>query len=589
VDARKTLQYIKVIPSSPLSDSYTIPRACFANYTSLRCVEFEKPELIRHIEDFAFYNCTALRTLSFEQLTNLESIGNGAFQNCLNLTYIILPEACITLSNPAAPQFANIGTEAFNNCAKLVFAFFDTTDTLMLELFNSEPFKLNDKTGLCTNLKATLSAANFFDKHTELNISQWIATEQFNKLYYAIDGYTFLCITPELANIINGSENFVKENTYYLLNAPNDKKELTLPVLLLEDVNQTYSIYDYAFFNNDVVEVVDCAALSVSGYDGYPLIDVIGYAAFASCEKLKLVMLPLTLLEIKPYAFQKCTSISMIKPFDQANVALNGIILPKTLTTIGLGAFADCSQLLSATLTGDSNLNIANPFKNCTQLKELKIDPTLAGKCHYNTVSIFNANSIIYLLLDTKTGLLVSTSYVKDTLNLSSYSEADLTYINAESLLNCNQLKTFISNMHLNKIEPYTFANQAHLTDLNLGNCAVECLDIGVCQNCIQLANVTLPSTLQEIFVKAFFGNRKLNTIQLPNGLTAIHNDAFSGCNFEEFILPKSISRVGAFILANNKDNLVIYIPEGTLSGQFDPDWNYNSYSKEGTYNTVFY
>ncbi|MBQ9495768.1 MAG: leucine-rich repeat protein [Treponema sp.] len=57
-------------------------------------------------------------------------------------------------------------------------------------------------------------------------------------------------------------------------------------------------------------------------------------------------------------------------------------------------------------------------------------------------------------------------------------------------------------------------------------------------------ADVTVPNTVKTIGKKAFYGNKTIKRITLPNGLEKIEEDAFAGTRIPEITIPKSVSHI---------------------------------------------
>lgn len=66
-----------------------------------------------------------------------------------------------------------------------------------------------------------------------------------------------------------------------------------------------------------------------------------------------------------------------------------------------------------------------------------------------------------------------------------------------------------------------------------------------VFNNCSNLKTVEIPSTVETIEAEAFMYCSLLNTINIPNNVTTIENDAFNNCNNLELTIPNSVTNIG--------------------------------------------
>ncbi len=63
---------------------------------------------------------------------------------------------------------------------------------------------------------------------------------------------------------------------------------------------------------------------------------------------------------------------------------------------------------------------------------------------------------------------------------------------------------------------------------------------------CYSLTSITIPESVTAIEARTFYSCKKLEEIHLPDGITSIGDMAFYGCAFTEFIIPASVTEIGA-------------------------------------------
>jgi hypothetical protein len=193
----------------------------------------------------------------------------------------------------------------------------------------------------------------------------------------------------------------------------------------------------------------------------------IGAGAFANCTALTNVSLPLGLTEIESNAFVNCGFAS--------------ITIPDGITNIGASAFWGCEGLTNVTL-GSGLTNIGQfAFEYC----------------RLTTINVAADNSV--------------------------FSSVDGVLFNKTqtTLVLCpGGLKSYSIPAGVTGIGPNAFANP-------------------------WLTNVIFPDSVTEIGASAFAGCQYLTKVALPAGLTDIESYAFSGCAFTSVIVPDTVTNIG--------------------------------------------
>ncbi len=66
------------------------------------------------------------------------------------------------------------------------------------------------------------------------------------------------------------------------------------------------------------------------------------------------------------------------------------------------------------------------------------------------------------------------------------------------------------------------------------------------------LQSVIIEANITEIPECCFYLQTKLTSLSLPEGITAIGDDAFCGCKISSLTLPSSLKTIGARAFSNN-------------------------------------
>ena len=210
------------------------------------------------------------------------------------------------------------------------------------------------------------------------------------------------------------------------------------------------------------------------------------------------IKLPSTLTELSDYAFRECT-------------ALTNIIFPDGITEIPLACCETCSQLESVTLPKSLTYINSYAFRDCSKLSNMIIPDDIgslqAGHYAFNGTLLGN---------DAITSLATK----------------------------------------INKTGQYMFAESSNLTEVT----TLITYD-GYFSDCTNLLKATILSPLSNggMGEYVFSGCSKLETVELPDGLTSIGGAAFRGCtNLPTINVPNSVTKIGnnAFLKCSSLCNL---------------------------------
>ena len=186
------------------------------------------------------------------------------------------------------------------------------------------------------------------------------------------------------------------------------------------------------------------------------------------------------------------------------------------VTSIGEGAFQNCTDLTSIEIPNTVTYISKNAFSGCVQLTEVNLpdkvnyigDQAFAGCTGLTNVTI--PNSVRTLGWNT------------------FYGCTGLTHVTLSQSL--RQLSG-------------TFAGCTSLTSVDIPR-SVTVLD-GTFTGCAALTAVDLPSSLTTIGERTFDGCSSLTSVYIPNSVTSIGNMAFSNTALTDIEIPASVSTLG--------------------------------------------
>ncbi len=156
------------------------------------------------------------------------------------------------------------------------------------------------------------------------------------------------------------------------------------------------SFYDSAGLPKSVTSIIGGAFAGCSNLTNINIpnsVTTIGYKAFNNCSGLTTINIPNSVTTIKPYAFSGCSSLATISvasdnpKYDSRNncnaiieTATNTLIagcmnttIPNSVTSIGEGAFNNCSNLTTINIPNSVTAIGYEAFNNCSSLTTINI------------------------------------------------------------------------------------------------------------------------------------------------------------------------------------------------------------------------
>lgn len=196
----------------------------------------------------------------------------------------------------------------------------------------------------------------------------------------------------------------------------------------------------------------------------------------------------------------------------------------RKVTSIGRGAFENCSNLYSVSIPNSINCIGEYAFDGCSGLKKVIIGD-IATWCGIS----FNSNPLNYaqhLYSDENTEI---TELVIPN---------SVTCIGDNSFSGCAGIKSITIPSSVNSIGNYSFKGCTGLTSLIIPN-SVTSIGSNSFENCTGLISVSLPNNVTIIKAKTFKGCKGLLSVTIPNSVTEIGRDAFDECyDLKKVIIP---------------------------------------------------
>ena len=241
----------------------------------------------------------------------------------------------------------------------------------------------------------------------------------------------------------------------------------------------------------------------------------IGNGAFNNCTSLTSITIPDSVTSIGDGAFSGCRS-------------LTSIIIPNGVTSIGDYAFVECISLANVTLGTNVTRIGDRAFAGCTWLTSIAIPD--------NVTSI---GSSIFANCTVITNITIPNS---------------VTNIGDGAFSGCTSLTSIIIPNSVTSIGNSAFSGCTSLTSITIPNSVTSIGDFAF-YYCTSLTSITIPNSVTSIGSQAFSGCRSLTSITIGNGVTSIGDFAFSGCtSLTSITIPNSVTSIGdsAFYQCNS-------------------------------------
>lgn len=367
----------------------------------------------------------------------------------------------------------------------------------------------------------------------------------------------------------------------------------------------------------------------------------IGREAFYNCTSLASITIPNTVTSIDYYAFSGCELLTDVyytgdvadwlrtssynwnsTPMDYAaNLYIDGelvtnIVVPNSVTSIGKGAFAGCTSLVSITIP-DSVTSIGkSAFSGCTSLISITIPDSVTSIGNY---AFYGCTSLASIKFPDSVTSIGENAFSSCTLLTSVIIPDSVTSIGFTAFYSCTSLKIYCEsdmqpsgwNSHWNWLGTTNYIpvvwgcseyknafyqrsdGNAYHTLVGIKDKSITTVDLhaetkvigeNVFYNCTSLTSITIPDFVTNIGKKAFYKCTSLASITIPNSVTSIGYSAFYGCtSLTSVTIPDSVTTIDSYAFENCPLRIITF--EGTVEqwkaiGKY---YGWNNYTKTYT------
>ncbi|MGM9842592.1 MAG: leucine-rich repeat protein [Muribaculaceae bacterium] len=549
------------------------PEDCHVKYICDYCFQYcnmlgaedqvlNLPESVETIGHYAFNGCTNLKFVKLS--SNLKSIGAYAFELCKSLELITLPKSLKVIHEYAFRNCALIDSQG--NCigglSKVVFedgvdfntnyggfcfynnVFWGCANLSEVKLPNNTPgdFIIPPGTfGYCSKLESIEFPKN---------------TRKIEQMAFYRSGLTSLDLTnieleAEKPFYLSGYYTFAACENLTTVKAKGKVKFSGLYIFqdckALETATFTGSGDDYTVMNPDIFKYCDnlksvefyrlkgngqdndmdsvftgCTSLERVTSTCPPEISKIGYSCFDGCTSLKTLSLPQTKYLINETAFRGCTAL---QSFDFTNV-----------TSIGKGSFEGCTGLTSLDFSDLTSIG-PNAFNGCTALKSLNFNSTSETPITFSIGSQCFTGCTALKSLNFKTSAYNPPTVESENAFDALHYDETLVDVPENKYLDFagNAIWRKFYNLKRPEMFVYTYIEAAGGYSIRKGEFALE-HDFS---NTVEIPATYNSADVVAIEEGAFKNLAFLGGVILPEGLTSIGADAFSGCTMFDTVINK--------------------------------------------------
>ena len=244
----------------------------------------------------------------------------------------------------------------------------------------------------------------------------------------------------------------------------------------------------------------------------------IAVAAFSNCNGLLSVTIPNSVMFIGGSAFYGCSGIT-------------SVTIPNSVTSIGGWAFRECSGLTSITIPNSVTSIGWSAFEGCSGLTSVTIP---------NSVTFIADHTF-----DCCSGL-TSVTIPNSITSIGNYAFSG-----------CSGLTSLSIGSGVASIGNYAFSGCYDLTSISVEKENTKYDSRDNCNAVIESStnvliigckNTTIPNSVTSISNDAFSGCSNLTSITIPNGVTSIGKSAFSGCvGLTSINISNSVLSIGSY------------------------------------------
>ena len=438
--------------------------------TSVTSVEL--PQTLRYIDSYSFNGCSSLKSLSIPD--NVYYIGEQAFYNCTALSECHLSESLLAVQR-----------YTFYNCDNLSEIIIPTGVTSIGEGTFSSCDKLN-KIELSDSLNAIGNGAFEYCYALDSLVIPAKVTSVGSNLFYNIGNLKYLRSEATAAPACSGSFNASNLRVIYVpagSGASYRSASYWKNYIIVdgEGVSVTVNVETPGTLGEKILEQVEY--LSDVNY-----LTVTGSLNSDDLYNIKSRMPNLLTIDLSDTDMTALPAETFYQRY-----ALQKVVLPKGLNSIGNNAFYRCYDMLDVELPTALTSIGNSAFRDCDNIKNMIVPEGVTSVGEYAFADCGKLDTV--KLPSTLTSISQHTFY-RSALRNVVLAEG-LASIKMYAFEYCSNLKELVCPSTLNSIEAYAFRDCTSLSVVSL-NEGLTHLDTYAFGSCKALTEIVLPSTLTD-------------------------------------------------------------------------------------------
>ncbi|MBK8475642.1 MAG: leucine-rich repeat domain-containing protein [Opitutaceae bacterium] len=240
-----------------------------------------------------------------------------------------------------------------------------------------------------------------------------------------------------------------------------------------------------------------------STINGKPVTSI-GYGAFSNCTGLTNVTIPDSVAYIANSAFYGCPKLA-------------DVVIPTSVTFIGDNAFYRCAVLTSVTIPASVSSIGASAFAVCARLVSIDVAP--ANPAYISVNGVLFTKTLASLLSYPTGRLQTSYSIPSGVISIEDYAFSE-----------CSILTNVTIPHGVTSIGNFAFSFCPKLTSTSVPG-GVTFIGKFAFFNCPKLSNLTIPDSVASIGNSAFQYCSALTSLTIPASVTSIGDGAFCSCD----------------------------------------------------------
>ena len=301
-------------------------------------------------------------------------------------------------------------------------------------------------------------------------------------------------------------------------------------------------------------------------------IEMIGYQSFASCENLRAVSLQDSVTSIGDNAFYECSSLEEINLDSVTSIGDNAfyrcssllsVVLPNSLSVMGICVFEDCYAIESVTIGSGITSIPYKTFSRCTGLTSVTIPNSITS---VGNLAFYDCTGLTSITIPNSVTSIGVQAFQSCTGLTSITIPNSVTSIGDGAFDGCTGLTSVTIPNSVTSIGDDVFSDCTGLTSITIPN-SVTSIGSSAFRRCYGLTSVTIPNSVTSIGEYAFSGCTGLTSITIPNSITSVGEGAFYGCTgLTSIILGSGVENIKKETFENCSGLTSIDIPSNVTS-----------------------